>query len=51
MKSPAILKEIPKSFSKRISPDSCNEQGFNATAPFYNDILDKTHICERTVYT
>ena len=60
---PSILKEIPKSVSKRISSNFCNEQVFNAAAPFYNDILDKggsseklpfekeqyTH--ERTVYT
>ena len=60
---PSILKEIPKSVLKRISSNFCNEQVFNAAAPFYNDILDKggsseklpfekeqyTH--ERTVYT
>ena len=31
----------PKSVSKRISSNSCNGQVFNATAPFYNNILDK----------
>ena len=37
----SILKEKPKSVSKRVSSNSCNEQAFNAAAPFYNDILDK----------
>ena len=60
---PSMLKEIPKSVSKRISSNFCNEQVFNTAAPFYNDILDKggsseklpfekeqyTH--EKTVYT
>ena len=37
----SVLKEIPKSVSKHVSSNSCNEQVFNAAAPFYNDILDK----------
>ena len=35
---PSLLKEILKSVSKRISLNSCNEQVFNAAAPFDNDI-------------
>ena len=33
--------------SKRISSNSCNEQVFNAAAPFYNDILDKCGYSEK----
>ena len=39
--SPSILGEIPKYISKRILSNSCNEQVFNAAAPFHNNILDK----------
>ena len=45
-----ILKEIPKSVSKRISSNSCNEQVFNAAAPFYNDILDKCGYSEKLTF-
>ena len=48
--SPSILKEIPKSVSKRISSNSCNEQVFNAAAPFYNDILDKCGYSEKLTF-
>ena len=47
---PSILKEIPKSVSKRISSNSCNEQVFNAATPFYNDILDKCGYSERFTF-
>ena len=47
---PSILKEIPKSVSKRISSNSCNEQVFNAAAPFYNDILDKCEYSEELTF-
>ena len=47
---PSILKEIPKSVSKRISSNSCNEQVFNAAAPFYNDILDKWRYSEKLIF-
>ena len=45
-----ILREIPKSISERISPDSCNKQVFNAAAPFYNDILDKCGYSEKLTF-
>ena len=47
---PSILKEIPKSLSKRISSSSCNEQGFNAAAPFYKNILDKCWCSEKLTF-
>ena len=47
---PSILKEIPKSVSKRISSNSCNEQIFNAAAPFFNDILDKCRYSEKLTF-
>ena len=47
---PSMLKEIPKSVSKRISSNSCNEQVFNAAAPFYNDILDKCGYSEKLTF-
>ena len=36
---PSIVREIPESVSKRIATNSCNENIFNAVAPFYNGIL------------
>ena len=47
---PSIQKEIPKSISKRITSNSCNEQVFNAAALFYNDILDKCGYSERLAF-
>ena len=47
---PSILKEIPKSVSKRISSNSCNEQIFNAAAPFFNDILNKCRYSEKLTF-
>ena len=47
---PSILKEIPRSLSKRISSNSCNKQVFNAAAPFYNDILDKCRYSEKLTF-
>ena len=47
---PSILKEIPKSLSKRISSSSCNEQVFSAAAPFYNDISDKCGYSEKLTF-
>ena len=46
---PSILKEIPKSVSKCISSNSCNEQVFNAAAPFYNNIFDKYGYSEKLI--
>ena len=43
----SLLKEILKSVSKRIFSNSCNEQVFNAAAPFYNGILDKCGYSEK----
>ena len=36
---PSFVRDIPESVSKRIKTNSCNENIFNAAAPFYNDIL------------
>ena len=36
--------------SKRISSNSCNEQVFNAAAPFYNNILDKCGYSEKLTF-
>ena len=36
---PSVLKQIPKSVSKRITANSCNEDSFRKKAPFYNSIL------------
>ena len=36
---PSVLKQIPKSVSKRIIANSCNEDIFHKSAPFYNSIL------------
>ena len=47
---PSILKEIPKSVSKRISSNSCNKQVFNAAVPFYNNILDKCWYSEKLTF-
>ena len=44
---PSIMKEIPKSASKCISSNSCNEQVFNAAVLFYNNILDKCGYSEK----
>ena len=32
----SVLKQIPKSVSKRITANSCNEDIFGKSAPFYN---------------
>ena len=50
MQNPSILKEIPKSISKRISSNSCNERVFSAAALFYNDILDKCGYSENLTF-
>ena len=47
---PSILKEIPKSRSKRVSSNSCNEQVINAAAPFYSDISDKCGYSEKLTF-
>ena len=36
---PSLLKQIPKFVSKRIATDSCKEDIFRKSAPFYNSIL------------
>ena len=46
----SVLKEIPKSVSKHVSSNSCNEQVFNAAAPFYKDILDKYGYSEKLTF-
>ena len=45
-----ILKQIPKSISKRISENSSNKQIFDETAVYYNDILKKSGYEERLEY-
>ena len=47
---PSTLKEIPKSVSKGISSNFCNEQVFNAAAPFYDDILDQCGYSEKITF-
>ena len=36
---PPVLKQLPKSVSKRITANSCNEDIFRKSVPFYNSIL------------
>ena len=36
---PSVVKQIPKFVSKRITTNSCNEDIFRKSAPFYNSIL------------
>ena len=47
---PSILKEIPKSVSKRIFSNSCNGQVLNAAAPFCKNILDKYGYSEKITF-
>ena len=47
---PSVLKQIPTSVSKQISSNSCNEEVFNAAAPFYNNILTNCGYSEKIAY-
>ena len=47
---PSILKEIPKSISKGILSNFCNEQVLNTAATFYNNILDKCGYSEKVTF-
>ena len=48
---PNIIKQIPKSISKRISVNSCSEAAFNTAAPYYNEILKNCGYSESLSYT
>ena len=41
---------MPKFVSQCLSSTSCNEQIFNAAAPFYNGILDKCEYSEKLTF-
>ena len=45
-----MLKQIPKSVSKRITANSCNEDIFRKSAPFYNSILQDCGFNENIKY-
>ena len=47
---PSVLKQIPKSVSKRITANSCNEDIFRKSAPFYNSILQDCGFNENIKY-
>ena len=44
---PSMLKEIPKSVSKRILSSSCNEQVYNVVATIGSNIFDKCGYSEK----
>ena len=46
----SILKQIPKSISKRISANSSNETIFNDAAPYYNERLKEAGYSESIKY-
>ena len=47
---PSLLKQIPKSVSKRITADSCHEDIFRKSAPFYNSIFQDYGFNENIKY-
>ena len=48
---PSLLRQIPKSVSKRITANSCNEEDiFCKSAPFYNSILQNCEFNENIKY-
>ena len=47
---PFVLKQIPKSVSKRITANSCNEDILHKGAPFYNSILQDCGFNENIKY-
>lgn len=47
---PSIIKQIPKSISKRISNNSQNENIFQKASPFYNNSLNKCGYTEKLTY-
>ena len=46
----SLLKRIPKSVSKRITTDSCHEDIFRKSAPFYNSIFQDCGFNENIKY-
>ena len=48
---PSIIKQIPKSISKRISDNSCNIQVFQESAPFYNNLLTDSGYTEKLSFS
>ena len=47
---PSVLKQIPKSVSTRITANSCNEDIFRKSAPFYDAILQGCGFNENIKY-
>ena len=47
---PSVLKQIPKSVSTRITANSCNEDIFRKSAPFYDSILQDCGFNENIKY-
>ena len=48
---PSLLRQIPKSVSKRITANCCNEEDiFCKSAPFYNSILQDCEFNENIKY-
>ena len=47
---PPVLKQLPKSVSKRITANSCNEDIFRKSVPFYNSILHDCGFNENIKY-
>ena len=47
---PSVLKQIPKSVSKSVTANSCNEDIFCKSPPFYNSILQDCRFNENIKY-
>ena len=48
---PTVIKQLPKSISKRLSDLSSNEKIFEKTKPAYRDALNKSGFQEKMSYT
>ena len=48
---PTVIKQLPKSISKRLSDLSSNENCFEKTKPAYRDALNKSGFQEKLSYT
>ena len=46
-----IIKDLPKSIEKRLSDTSCNQEGFEAALPIYEEALRKSGFNEKLSYT
>ena len=49
--TPTVIKQLPKSISKRLSDLSSNEKIFGKTKPAYRDALNKSGFQEKMSYT